>query len=222
VSQSLQTERALALYTEALALDPRHTYALRQRASIFTQRGQDRPAIKDLTAALEVEPANILLLTMRARSYVQQGEDKAALADLDAALKSGRPDVSAINLRSAVHVRLGNDADALTDLNALIDGPAPGIRFALGGTDFSTLRLKRALVFSRLNRPAEAHADILKVVEGSNLNMVLRLQLLVRRSGFKEVAIDGVVSPKMLDALRACFLEAACQGGAVETVLSKA
>ncbi len=74
---------AVALFTEAIAVDPDNMNAYLNRAFCHVLLKQYTEAIKDLTVVIEREPKHALAYTTRGSSYLRSGEPDKALADLE-------------------------------------------------------------------------------------------------------------------------------------------
>jgi tetratricopeptide (TPR) repeat protein len=75
-------ERAIELYTQALALDATHVATLTNRAQAYLKTGKFAECVDDCTAALKVDSSNAKALFRRASAYKELRRPEAAIADL--------------------------------------------------------------------------------------------------------------------------------------------
>jgi hypothetical protein len=68
----------------------------------------------------------------------------------------------------------------------------------------------RAFSYVRLRRFEDAANDVVAAISIGGTQAILRHQVLLRRSGFPEVPLDGHDSPNLRRALIACFGLDAC------------
>jgi tetratricopeptide (TPR) repeat protein len=75
-------EKAIELYTRALALDAAHVATLTNRAQAYLKTGKFAECVDDCTAALRVDACNTKALFRRASAYKELQRPEAAMADL--------------------------------------------------------------------------------------------------------------------------------------------
>lgn len=129
-----ETERALADYEAALALDELYLPAYINRGAMYTRLGNFGLAINDLTLALSLEPDNVAALNNRAVVHAAEGNYDLALADIEAGLAIDAEMPSLYATRAAVYSALAardyQQYIAVSDNDALPAG-APGEVLAL-------------------------------------------------------------------------------------------
>jgi tetratricopeptide (TPR) repeat protein len=176
-------KQAEAEFTEAIRRDPSHAASYIRRAIVRTARSDDRGAAADLTTALELGGAAIHVRHLRARVYDRLGDKASAEADRKAAATLTPADPMDFLVRGTVRVK-DDPAGALADfetaaelnpyylqawqnqahvLAEVLDQPALALvamnRAVECQPDFALARTGRAVVFARLGRRDDAHAD---------------------------------------------------------------
>jgi tetratricopeptide (TPR) repeat protein len=75
-------DEALALFTEAIRLDPASAVAYAERGRTWARfKGEPEQAVTDFTAALAIDPGYAKAYYQRHLAYVMQGENTNAAAD---------------------------------------------------------------------------------------------------------------------------------------------
>lgn len=100
------SERALADYEQAVALDELYIPAYINRGALYTRLGIFGLAINDLTLALSLSPENTAALNNRAVVHAIEGNFDLALADLDAAIEIDDQNPRTYATRAAVYSAL--------------------------------------------------------------------------------------------------------------------
>jgi Flp pilus assembly protein TadD len=103
---------AIADLTAALALDPAHLPALKNRAAACWQLGRYDAAVADLTAALRLAPTDPVIYNNRGLAHRARGEGDRALADYDVALLLDPTNARFHYNRAALLDALGRAAEA--------------------------------------------------------------------------------------------------------------
>ena len=101
-------ERALAEFSDSIALDPKAAPLLVARGAVYSAMGRNVAAIDDFSVALRQNPEDASVLGQRAEAYVKQRQYDLALRDLDAALSLDPRNPDFLQLRSVVNTQLGN------------------------------------------------------------------------------------------------------------------
>jgi tetratricopeptide (TPR) repeat protein len=213
VGETGQTDEAIRIYGEAIALQPKHAFSLGRRGMLLEAQGWPERAIKDYDDAIAAAPEDPAVRRARADLLVAAGKPREALGDLDALLKQNKHDFMAIMMRAAAHQMLREYDAALEDLHTLIYGPKDGIPFATGGEQLAGFLMQRAMVLVELKRNLEAAEDATRAVELGGKQKILRLQVYLRRHGFSLLRLDGLISPALTAAIEACFGRAECREG---------
>jgi tetratricopeptide (TPR) repeat protein len=206
-----RTEDAIAGYSAAIALQPDHSIALGQRAFLHAAHGRHVLAIKDYDTAIASAPNDRTLRYGRAKVLIDLKRPRDALADLDVIIEHAPQALAAYELRAGVHQSLGNSEAALEDLTTILHGPKGGSPSIVGGDQFISVLMRRALVLSDLNRPDEAADDMVRAVKLGGKQHILRLQIYLRRNGYIALPVDGVVSEALSTAIQNCFRQANCR-----------
>ncbi len=84
---SLEYDKALADFNEAVRLDPHYARAYAARAQAWAKKHYRDREIADITEAIEREPTNASYRVARAESWSAQGMHKRAMADFEDALR---------------------------------------------------------------------------------------------------------------------------------------
>jgi tetratricopeptide (TPR) repeat protein len=100
------SERALADYEQAAALDELYLPTYINRGALYVRLGNFGLAINDLTLVLSLEPENTAALNNRAVVHAIEGNYDLALADLDAAIQLDAQDPLPYATRAAVYSAL--------------------------------------------------------------------------------------------------------------------
>lgn len=208
-----QTDAAIKMYGEAIALKADHGFALAQRGMLLEALGWPDRALKDYDQAINAAPDNAIVRRARAGLLFAVGRGGDALADLDLLLSRNPYDFRAVMTRAAVHYSLSQHEAALEDLNTLIYGPKGGMPFAVGGEQLAGFLMQRAMVLTELKRTREATDDAIRATEIGGKRKILRLQVYLRRHGFPQLELDGVASPALTTAVEACFGRTECRDG---------
>lgn len=154
-------EEAIAAFNEALALEPRHVEALRERGFAFGLLGQHPEALDSFVAAASLAPADAGVRLAVAQSQLALGQDEAALASFEEVLRLRPGDDEALFRRAAVLTRSRRDELALSAWDDVL-ATADTRNLDLHGRTARVLtedvrrlqaRLSRALVLGRLGRP---------------------------------------------------------------------
>jgi tetratricopeptide (TPR) repeat protein len=213
IGETGQTDEAIRIYGEAIALQPDHAFSLGQRGTLLEAQGWPERALKDYDRAIAAAPEDPIVRRARVGLLVAVGKPREALADLNILLKQNQYDFLAIMTRAAVHQSLKEHEAALEDLNALIYGPKGGMPFATGGEQLAGFLMQRAVVLAELKRNVEAAENATRAIELGGKRKILRLQVYLRRHGFSLLSLDGLISPALTSAIEACFGRAECREG---------
>jgi tetratricopeptide (TPR) repeat protein len=206
-------EKRLALedISRALEIKPNVFDALWIKARIYRALDQLDRAEEDLGRALEIEPADRHARVMRSQVRLHMGKFEGAIEDTSQVLKE-HSDPSAIEVRAIANTALGRHAKALDDLTELL-GPPGEPTLAPTTRHYHGLLVQRAILLARLGRKDEIAKDIETLVSMGGQRGLLRMQVHLRKSGFRDVPLDGKRTPLFDDALIACLVNQACANG---------
>lgn len=115
-----RTEEALTNYTAGLALNPRHTDLMLDRAALYFRLGNEQRALMDYTDALELAPDNKEALQMRAYIYSGMHSYKQARRDYEALLELEPQNLTAWMGLILVNDRDGRQYEAMQQADGLI------------------------------------------------------------------------------------------------------
>jgi tetratricopeptide (TPR) repeat protein len=194
----------------AVESDPRDVDARYIKARILMQEDRLRDAVLELDQAIKLEPDFAPTVVLRAQLHWRLKDYNAAIADADQALKLQPGQYSAQEVRALSDFELGKSSDVVADVAAMFGEPGEKRHPPPVTADHQKLMLRRLISLIRLNREAEAQADLDTILNSGQIRSILRLQLLLRRNGFPNTPLDGKRSTDLEDALRACFKWSAC------------
>jgi lipoprotein NlpI len=110
-----QFDRALADYSEAIKLDPKHAHAYLNRALVYASTGDSARAIADSSAAIKLDPTNMLPYLTRGLAYRSQRNFDAAIADLTKAISIASADPTLYLTRGFTYYSKGDLDRAIGD-----------------------------------------------------------------------------------------------------------
>ena len=108
-------DRAIALYSSALARNPRDVYALQWRGLSWLNNKDYDQSLADLTEAIRLDPRRGDSYAHRAFVYSTHGDEQDAMADLDQAIKLQPDDASSYEMRARIESRRGDHRSARED-----------------------------------------------------------------------------------------------------------
>ena len=97
-------DRAIADYTEAIALDPNDAIAYSNRGVAYKKKGEVDRAIADHTTAIALDPDYAIAYFNRGVAYRKKGDKEQAIADFRTALEIDQSDRNAKNNLKALGV----------------------------------------------------------------------------------------------------------------------
>lgn len=213
----LQTRNAvfesLREFEAVIRTHPHHRFAREQRAALLMRLGQYSLALKDFNFMVDDNPPNANSMVRRSEAFLALGKPESAVADLSAAIKLEPGDFLLLAARANAYAQAGLNDLALHDYNAVLamDHGAP--LYVMFENDRAKLLARRANVYVGLRRFDEAARDMVTAISLGGRPAILRAQIMLRRNGFADVPVDGHDSPKLREALTACFgLDACFQG----------
>jgi tetratricopeptide (TPR) repeat protein len=112
--------RAIALYGDALRLDPDDKEALANRGYSYYEDGQYDRARSDLDAAVRLDPDFAYARVDRGATLAALGQHELAIADFDAALRASPNDGEVLLFRAKSEMALGRYDPAVGDLDRVI------------------------------------------------------------------------------------------------------
>jgi Flp pilus assembly protein TadD len=113
-------QKALAMYNEALQLDPDSADLYNARGIIYSDRGEYDKAIADYTEAIRLFPKHVAAFTNRGNAYERKRLYQAALADFNAAIGFDSKYFSAYNGRGIIYDDEHQYEKAITDYSQAI------------------------------------------------------------------------------------------------------
>jgi serine/threonine protein kinase/lipoprotein NlpI len=194
--------KALAALDKALALEPRHYWALMQRGACRLEQGDLLLAIGDFSEAIRVQADLPFGYFNRGNAFVRAGKHEAAIADYSRAVDRDPNLVPAWLNRGLANLELKQHAVALADFDRVL---------ALGRDD-AVPHGGRGVALEGLGRPIDADAAFaLALARLDRVEPKVRLRLLwvqgfaiaARRPADAAAAFDAVlaVDPRQPQAL---------------------
>ncbi len=119
-TDSGDSDRAMADYDNAIALDPNDIDAYNERGQIWLEKGENDNAISDFDKAIELDPRKAEAYYNRGRAYSHNGADTRAIADYGQAVEFDPTHWRAYNNRGFVLNRMGEFDRAIADLDEAI------------------------------------------------------------------------------------------------------
>jgi len=119
-STSDDSESALEVVDEMLAMDPEHTNTLLTRVNILFHLDRDGEAIANCDKAIELEPENFLALFLRAKAKRATNDPAGAIDDLTAALAVKEDFADGYLLRAEILLSTKEGEKAMEDVEKVI------------------------------------------------------------------------------------------------------
>jgi hypothetical protein len=83
---------------------------------------------------------------------------------------------------------------------------------------FGQLLVQRAVLLAKLGRTDDANRDLDTIVATGGKRALLRMQVYLRKNGFKDLPLDGERTAAFDQAVEACFINQACGRGLVRSL----
>ena len=175
-------DRAMADFTLAMGLDPRNPRYFCQRGDVLRRRGVLRDAIADYNAAVTRSSGSICAYQGRAQTYLAQGNTQQALADIAQALRSKLGSFQLLVLRGRANNQAKLYEEAVADFSQAL---ASKSQINLPPTDRAAIRSERARALLKLDRSADARADVEEAlrIEPENASAIATMASLEEHSG---------------------------------------
>jgi tetratricopeptide (TPR) repeat protein len=202
---------------DILTKHPDHLFAREQRALLLMNFRQYEAALADLNVIIESRPS-VPALVRRAKAFLGLRRAQSAVADYSAALALAPGNQLLRVARADAYVEAGLDELALRDYDVVLTMDRGTPLYVMMDNDRAKLLAKRASAFVHLRRFDDAAADMITAITLGGQPAVLRAQILLRRSGFSEVPLDGKDSPALRKALSACFGLNVCFQGIMRAI----
>ena len=119
--ENTQADRAISVFTKALALDPQSRKAYYNRGLAYARKGEETLAIGDYTRALQLDPNFAKAFNNRGTSYWKQGQANLALSDYSRALALNPVYADAYFNRGSIYLKLGKWDRAVLDLTKALE-----------------------------------------------------------------------------------------------------
>src|SRR5262245_51263719 len=112
-------DRAIALFSEAIRLDP-HSNAFNNRGLAYSNKGDNDRAISDYNEAIRLDPNYSLAFSNRGIAYSKKGENDRAISDYNEAIRLDPNYSLAFSNRGIAHSKKGDVDRAISDYNEAI------------------------------------------------------------------------------------------------------
>jgi tetratricopeptide (TPR) repeat protein len=191
---------------------PDHLYAREQAALICMRLNCYQVALANLNYVLE-RRVTTKLLGERADVFLALGRPLSAAADFSAVLEREPNNFFFFKRRAKAYADAEMYDLAVRDYDTLLAAEQGTPIYVMFPDERAKLLMERAFSDVKLRRFDAAAADAIQALNVGGVQTILRAQLLLRRSGFADVPVDGQDSQALRRALTACFgLEACFQG----------
>ena len=117
-------EEAQISYDQAIKLNPRHSWAYRQKGQLYYDEGQFDLAVDNFTQAIQIEPS-ATNYKGRGAAYVALNEHAGAIADFNEALKLDPLDELTLIERAKQYVEVGKYREAIKDTTTAMHTTTP-------------------------------------------------------------------------------------------------
>ena len=205
---------ALQSFTTGLSLDPQSLDLLQSRAYAYQKLGRSEEALADLNQMLEIDPNQRNVYVQRAELELSRGRPDRTIADIEKALALGKSVVDDTSLLLAqAQIMLNKPKEALAALDAVLAGMN-----AYAGPEQKRLPLTLRLgVLNRLGDKQGADETLTQLLQVTDKSQLLRLQVLLRNLGWRDISITGETDDATRAALGACIFLHACRSVLQET-----
>ena len=116
-----QTDKAIAAYSRAIALNPQMTKAYCNRGVACLIKREVGRAITDFNKTIELDPNDFLAYNNRGAAYFVKGEFDRAIKDLNKAIELNPNDAGAYKNCGLAYIKKGAYDRAIEDLNKAIE-----------------------------------------------------------------------------------------------------
>ncbi|MBX3244560.1 MAG: tetratricopeptide repeat protein [Acidobacteria bacterium] len=141
-------EATLALFAEAVKLDPKNEIAFMKMGEIYDELGRNAEALENYEKALSLDPALDAIYLPMGMAYAEAGNDQKAEEFLVKAEEKGSATGEARVTRALILERNGRDGEALAILDRAINADAT----------YGACYVEKARILVKLNRQEEAAA----------------------------------------------------------------
>jgi tetratricopeptide (TPR) repeat protein len=198
---------AVHSFDKGIAIDPQNPRLRQRRADALRALGRTDEALADLNVLIELEPGERRPYLARAELELENGRPERTIADI-AKVRSLGPSVDDDTsfIQAQAQVQTGKMHEALKSLDAALES-AP-VRH-----DYQKQRTAlflRLAVLEKLGDHSGARAALHRLTQALAPNQLLRIQVLLRNLGWREVAITGVADDATRAALAACVFLRSC------------
>jgi tetratricopeptide (TPR) repeat protein len=199
-------DRAMADFTLAIGLDPRNPQYFCQRGDVLRRQRAFKDAVADYTAALARAPGSACAYKGRGQAYLAQGNTQQALADIAQALRSKPGSFQLLVLRGRANNQAKQYELAIADFSQAL---ASKSQSSLPPNDRAAIRSERALALLKLDRSADARADVEEAlrIAPENASTIATMGLIDEELGRKPEATASytralAIKPDLEDAKR--------------------
>jgi tetratricopeptide (TPR) repeat protein len=118
--QKGDNDRAIADYTQAIAIDPKMANSYYNRGGLYRERGDNDRAIVDYTQAIGIYPKDADFYYNRGNAYLQKGDNDRAIVDYTQTIALDPKFARAYSSRGNAHRNKGDHDLALADYTQAI------------------------------------------------------------------------------------------------------
>lgn len=181
-------DSAIADFTLAIGLDPRNPQYFCQRGDVLRRKQAFNDAVADYTAALARARGSACAYQGRAQAYLAKGKTQQALADVEQALRLKSGGFQLLVLRGRANNQAKLYEAAVADFSQVL---ASKSQSGLPASDRAALHNERALALLKLDRSADARADVEEAlrIAPENATAIATLGLIDEALGRKSEAM---------------------------------
>ena len=203
-------DEARNTYEEILESEPEHLHSLLRLSLVEQFQGNSKRALAILDRAVRVDPKNLEARRRRGELLYQMHDLAGAVRDLNTFLRAVPHDSEMLAIRLSANRRLGRVSEALADLSNLLAVDHGRNRFILTQKARSVFLLQRAKLLRIQGKNKAAFDDVVRAINVAEKTTILKLQLFLRRSGYRDLAITGKKSAALIEAMRSCLYSNNC------------
>ncbi len=193
-------QRAIALFTKAIQVDPNYAPAYNNRGNSYGRLGKYAQGIADLSKALALNPSTAdVYYYNRAQIYRRKGDFRRAIADFTTAHELNPKDIGTLLYRGKTYLKVDSSHLAVKDFQRLITlrPKSASYRYFFGKGNYYAGKSAKAM---------SVWKETCKLASGKQTK---RWQRLFKKAGHYSGAIDGVCDFGVTIAFASCA-EAKC------------
>jgi tetratricopeptide (TPR) repeat protein len=167
-----QYDRAIAIFDEALEINPRYALAYNFRGIAYDEKGQYDKAISDYNKAIELNPTYAWAYENRGIAYDKKGHFDEAISDYNKAIELNPKSDAAYHNRGDAHFKKNEYDKAISDYTKVIEiNPGAANAYLYRGVSyFYKKEYEKAWddVHKAQNLGLQVHPEILKALRDAS------------------------------------------------------